>query len=162
MQTSDFYSPSFVGPSDMEDERSKIRRGMMKRGIFRMQVDRNGRVSIPQQVVATYAQNPSLHKLDMKIKFSVEQGQDGGGLTRELVGCFWDELACKHMVAGRKFQYLGLVKESIISKLDDSFRTVTFLPAIFPYVSPVFLQKHSHVGKAPSLTMSYFPHLQLR
>ena len=81
----------------MEDERRKIKRGMMRKGIFRMQVDRNGRLSIPQQVVATYAQNPSLHNLEMKIKFSVEQGQDGGGLRRELVGCFWDELACKHM-----------------------------------------------------------------
>ena len=84
-----------MGPSDMEDERSKIRRGMIRRGIFRMQVDRGG--SISQQVVATYAQNASLHNLEMKIKFSVEQGQDGGGLRRELVGCFWDELACKHM-----------------------------------------------------------------
>ena len=30
-------------------------------------------------LVSTYAQNPSLHNLEMKIKFSVEQGQDGGG-----------------------------------------------------------------------------------
>ena len=63
-------------------------------------MDRNS--SIVQQVVTIYAHNASLHNLEMKVKFAVEQGHDGGGLRRELVGCFWDELASKHMEGSRE------------------------------------------------------------
>lgn len=38
----------------------------------------------------------------MKVKFVAEQGHDGGGLRRELVGSFWDELSCKHMEGSKE------------------------------------------------------------
>ena len=41
-------------------------------------------------------------KIHPSIRFRSEQGQDGGGLRRELVGFIWDELACKHMEGSRE------------------------------------------------------------
>ena len=90
------HSPIFVGPSDMEEERSRIRRRMMVRGIFRLMIQREA--SIVQQVLQAYINNPTLHDLEMKVKFVVERGQDGGGLRRELVGCFWDEFSQKFII----------------------------------------------------------------
>ena len=72
----------------------------MVQGIFRMQVDRS--CSIVDQVLSTYPQNTSLHNLEMKVTFTGEQGHDGGGLRRELVGCFWEELAIKHMEGSKE------------------------------------------------------------
>ena len=74
----DFCSPFFIGPSDMDEQRSSIRRRTMVQGIFRMQVDRS--CSIVDQVLSAYAQNASLHNLEMKVKFTGEQGHDGGEL----------------------------------------------------------------------------------
>lgn len=68
---------------------------MIQQGIFRMQVNRCS--SIVQQVLVTYANNPALHTQEMMVKFTVEQGHDGGGLRRELVSCFWDEFSKKYM-----------------------------------------------------------------
>ena len=79
----------------MEAERSRIRRRLMVRGIFRLMIQRE--TSIVQQVLQAYISNPTLHGLEMKVKFLVERGHDGGGLRRELVGCFWDEFSEKFM-----------------------------------------------------------------
>ena len=89
-----------MGPSDVEDCRSQLRRGTIKWGIFRMQIDRSS--SIVQYALTAYALNSPLYNLEMKVRFVAEQGHDGGGLQRELVGCFWDELACKHMESSRE------------------------------------------------------------
>ena len=81
----------------METERSRIRRRMMVRGIFRLSIQRVDVTSVVQQVLQAYINNPTLHDLEMKVKFLVKRGHDGGGLRRELVGCFWDEFSEKFM-----------------------------------------------------------------
>ena len=91
-----------------------------------MQINRNS--SIVQQILTAYACN-SLHSLEMKVKFVSELGHDGGGLRRELVGCFWDEFACKHM-------------EGSVEKI--------------PTVGPAHGIDYYHVGRFISHTYSYW------
>ena len=103
-----------------------------------MQVDRGG--SISQQLVVTYAQNASLHNLEMKIKFSVQQDQDEGGLRRELVCCFWDELAYKHMEGStEKVPILG-PGQGI-----EYYHVGRFVYRLFPYMPLSCFYKSSHM-----------------
>ena len=131
-----FYWPFFVGP-DMEQKRSLIRRGMIRHGIFRMQINRNS--SIVQQVLTAYACNSSPHNLEMKVKFVSELGHDGGGLWRELVGCFGDKFAFQHMEGSvEKIPILGPV-HGIITMLVDLSRT-HILTGYFPVFLVYFLK----------------------
>ena len=103
-----------------------------------MQINRNS--SIVQQILTAYACN-SLHSLEMKVKFVSELGHDGGGLWRELVGCFWDEFACKHMEGSvEKSPIVGLAHE-IITILVDLSHTHIFLLATFLSVFLVYFLK---------------------
>ena len=73
----------------MEASRSEIRRKMMMIGIFRMSIEQGW--SVVNQVLTAYAANPTLHNMEMKVKFVSERGYNCG-LRRELVGCFWESV----------------------------------------------------------------------
>ena len=89
------YSQVFVGTPDMERSRQVVRRRMIAAGIFKMNIQRGPNTVL--QVLDVYARNPNLHKMEVRVKFLTECGYDGGGLTCELVGCFWEEFAMKYM-----------------------------------------------------------------
>ena len=71
----------------MEASRSEIRRETMMIGIFRMSIEQGS--SVVNQVPTAYAANPTLHNMEMKVKFVSGRGYNYG-LRRELVGCFWE------------------------------------------------------------------------
>ncbi len=46
---------------------------------------------VVSSVINAYSTHANLHNMELKVKFVMERGIDGGGLRRELCNCFWTE-----------------------------------------------------------------------
>ena len=71
---------------ELEDFRQQLRSAFVRRGVFRVRVHRS---NVFDELLAVYSTNPSITGLEPRVKFMDEQGIDGGGLTREVISCFW-------------------------------------------------------------------------
>ena len=71
---------------DLEDFRQQLRSALVRRGVFRVRVHRS---NVFDELLALYSTNASVTGMEPRVKFVGEQGMDGGGLTREVISCFW-------------------------------------------------------------------------
>ena len=132
---------------------------MITRGVFRLQIQRGS--DIVPQVLAAYSMNDTLHTLEMKVKFEVEQGHDGR-LRRELVGCYWEEFGIKHMegnlesptsYACAKHQLLPSWKIHFPHIHSNWFSLFAFLIHSQRLLCVVFVQVLMKRSSAPSITL---------
>lgn len=119
----------------MDDERAAIRAGLIEKGVFRLSVVRN---KVAQTVISTYATNPCVHEMEIKVSFGDERGLDHGGLGRELIDCFWDEMEQSmdgrnekvpqvHPANGQDFFHIGRF-------ISHSYITTGYFPLMLSYV----------------------------
>lgn len=64
-----FRAP-FRNVLDLDEERAKTRAGLIKQGVFRLSTERS---NVMQTVIHAYVNNPSLHKLEVRVKFENER-----------------------------------------------------------------------------------------
>lgn len=79
---------NFEQLSDLDDHRACVRSGLINNGVYFLSTDRHNVVG---NVLDAYSTQSTLHKKEIKVRFTRERGLDGGGLRRELCNCFWLE-----------------------------------------------------------------------
>ena len=64
---------------ELEEFRQQLRSEFVRRGVFRMRVNR---LSVLDEFLEVYSTNPQVVNLEPRIRCVNEQGMDGGGLKR--------------------------------------------------------------------------------
>ena len=128
------YSSDEVQPistvRELEEFRQQLRSALVRRGIFRMQVNRP---TVFEELLDVYSNNPQVVSLEPRVRFVNELGMDGGGLKREVITTFW-QLFQDRLLEGER--------EKV------------------PILSPEYGSKYYHIGRILShgyLLTGFFP-----